>query len=265
MRILVTGSEGFVGSNLLPLLEEKGHSFYTWDLKDKKDIFDRKIEAVVSWSDVVIHLAALTNVNHSFEDPEEVFRVNVLGTARMVELCKRFGIKLIYPSSAAVYHPELSPYAESKYLAEQIVRKFDIATVLRFFNIYGPGMNKDSGSLMYEFVQGLYTGELVVFGDGEQTRDFISIQDICQIILKAIDQEWDGKVIDCGTGQAYSINYIAGLFKHYGDLKIKYVKPRREIKWSTADTQMLKTLYKKKLKTNLETDIKGLVDYYATR
>lgn len=259
MNILITGHKGFIGSHLTKNLED--FTVRGWDKTQEHDIFDSGICAAVKWSDVVIHLAALTNVNESFKSIEEVFKVNVLGTARMVELCEKYHKKLIYPSSASVYHRELSPYAESKALAEDIVSKFKNITILRFFNVYGPGMNQDSGSLMYEFVKGLKTGKLIVYGDGEQTRDFIHIKDICDIIKMAISPKWNGQIVDCGTGEAYSINYIAGLFGYYGKVKIEYQLPRREIKWSVANTAMLKTLGKRKF-IDIEDGIKEVVKYY---
>lgn len=260
-RVLITGSKGFVGSHLIPILEDK-YEVAGWDLEDKNDIFESDFEIMMKSTDVVIHLAALTSVNASFEEPEEFFRMNILGTAKVLELAKKWNVKVIYPSSAAVMHRELSPYAESKALAEDICRKFSNVTILRFFNIYGPGMNENSGSLMYEFVKGLKTGKLIVFGDGEQTRDFIHIDDICKIIKEAVDQDWSHGVIDCGTGQAYSINYIAGLFKYYGKVKIEYQMPRREIKWSVADPVWLDTFYHKPLK-DIKEGIREVVQYYA--
>lgn len=257
MKILITGNKGFIGSHLTKVL--KNHKVRGWDKSQDHDIFDTGFCAAVKWADVVIHLAALTSVSQSFKDTEEVFRVNVLGTARVVELCKRYNKKLIYPSSAAVYHRELSPYAESKALAEDIVRQFKNTTILRFFNVYGPGMNENSGSLMYEFVKGLKTGKLVVFGNGEQTRDFIHIDDIVSIIKESISDKWNDVVVDCGSGNAYSINYVAGLFQYYKKLEIEYQKPRREIKWSTADIQMLKIFYKKPLK-DIGVGIKELIN-----
>src|SRR5574343_1985277 len=152
-KILVTGSSGFIGSNLLPKLDK--HIVITYDRKDGKDIFNNEFEEAVKKADVVIHLAAQVNVNKSHEKPQETFTLNVLGTARVVELCLMHKKKLIYPSTAAVHNPDSSPYAFSKGLAEQIVRGVgkEIPTVvLRLFNVYGEGMNPDSGSIMYNFL-----------------------------------------------------------------------------------------------------------------
>jgi UDP-glucose 4-epimerase len=262
-RILITGSRGFIGSHLVKALANQGHTIIEFDSKLEKDIFSSDLEIDIQDVDVVIHLAALTSVDQSFKNPAEVFRVNVLGTARVVDLCAKYKKKLIFPSSAAVYHPELSPYAWSKLLGEQIVQgmKDAIPTVVfRLYNVYGPDMNPNSGSIMYNF---LTSKELIVFGDGEQTRDFIHVRDVVSIICDAVaSKRYDGAIFDVGTGEAYSTNYIAGLFSYMRVKDIEYKTPRREIKWSTADTQLLKRLYKKPLTTNLEKDIKELVNYY---
>ena len=227
-----------------------------YDLKHGDDIFsDRKLEKYIKWCDVVYHLAALTSVNQSFKDPDSVFITNVLGTARVAYLCAKYKKKLIYPSSAAVYHKELSPYAYSKYLAEEIVRGIQHTTpvvILRLFNVFGKGMNSNSGSIMYNF---LHDKELVVYGDGEQTRDYIHVKDVVAIMKDALKSKWNGKIVDVGLGESLTTNYIAGLFAYARKLKVKYKPPRREIKWSIADTQMLKSLYKKTLHGDLEREI----------
>lgn len=255
--ILVTGSDGFIGSHLVPQLE-KIYEVITWDLKDKHNIFDAEFEDMIRQVDIVIHLAALTNVNESFKNPGKFFYTNVLGTARVTELCVKYHKKLIYPSSAAIYHPELSPYAMTKKLAEDVVwgvRDLIPVVVLRLYNVFGEGMNPDTGSLMFNF---LTNKKLVIFGDGEQTRDFIHINDVIGVMEDAINKHWNGNIADIGSGEAYSTNYIAGLFAHFQHKKISYEEPRREIKWSVAPTQMFKKLYRKELYTNIRNNIKEL-------
>lgn len=253
-KILVTGSKGFIGSNLVPHLQKKGHEVIECDLKDGRDIFNFWFEDAVSQCDAVIHLAALTSVADSFKNKEATHRVNVLGTARVAEFCEKYKKKLIYPSSASIGVKESSPYAYSKYLAEEIVKGIRKKTILRLFNVYGANMNKNSGSIMYNFI----THRIEVYGDGEQTRDYINIKDVILIMEDTIKNKWNGIVCDVGTGEEYTTNYIAGLFAYYRGKKIFYGSPRREVKWSKADTQILRKLYKKPFVTNLEADIKTL-------
>lgn len=262
-KILVTGSEGFIGRHLCQAILNKGYTLIQFDKKLTLDIFDEALESHIKEVDVIIHLAALTSVEQSFKNPAETFRVNVLGTARVAELCNKYKKKLIYPSSAAIYHHELSPYAYSKLVAENIVTgmsKSFPTTVLRLFNVFGAEMNSDSGSVMHNF---LTNDDIIVFGDGEQTRDFIHVRDVVEIMLDAVEnKKYEDTVFDVGTGEAYSTNYIAGLFSYLRNKDIRYKTPRREIKWSTANTQMLKKLHKNPLTTNIEKDIKELVNYY---
>lgn len=258
MRILITGGRGFIGTNLVPYLEGLGYEVEVWDLRDGKDIFDVSIEYAIQNHDVVIHLAALTSVSESFKNPEETFAVNVLGSARIARLCIKYQKKLVYPSSAAIFHPELSPYAHSKYIAEEVVKGLigeTNITILRFCNIFGPNMNSRSGSMMYNF---LTNKKIVVFGDGEQTRDFIHVGDVVSIIEETFNNKWKNKIVDVGTGQAYSTNYVAGLFAHFRGLKISYQPPKREMRWHITDISLLKNLYEKELITNLEKDIEKL-------
>lgn len=256
-KILITGSSGFIGNHLSAQLFNK-YNLFCFDKKDKGDIFANKIESSLAAADAVIHLAALTSVEQSFKNPQETFITNVLGTARIVELCVKYKKKLIYPSSAAIYHPELSSYAHSKYLAEEIVKgvmgKIPVV-ILRLSNVYGDNMNPDSGSVMFNFLK---SKKLVIFGDGEQTRDFISVRDVVSIMEDALKKKWNNEIVEVGSGKSYTMNYVAGLFAHYMQKNLEYKPPRREIKWSIADTKNLKRLYKKKLLTNLSQDVEEL-------
>ena len=143
----------------------------------------------------------MTSVDQSFRNPDEVFMTKVLGTARVAYLWAKYKKKLIYPSSAAVYHPELSPYAKSKWLAEEIVKgimKTTPVVILRLYNVFGKGMNKESGSIMYNF---LNDKRLMVYGDGEQTRDYIHVRDVVAIMKDALRSEWNGKIVDISRRQ----------------------------------------------------------------
>ena len=119
-------------------------------------------------------------------------------------------------------------------------------------------MNPNSGSIMYRFIT---DKRIIIYGDGEQTRDYISVRDVVSIIEDALKDKWNGKIVDVGLGEPLTTNYIAGLIAYYRHKDIEYFPPRREIKWSVANTAMLKTLYKKKL-VDIEDGIKEIMEYY---
>ena len=267
--ILVTGSKGFIGSHLVPQLK-KSHKVVEWDIKDKRDIFASSFEGALKRADAVVHLAAETSVTQSFDKEAEYVKLNVLGTARVLELCVKYGKKLVFPSTGAYYHRELSPYASTKALADdlcQAVQAFHPVTILRFFNVYGTNMNDRTGSIIYNFAKAAAQNKnIIVYGSGEQTRDFISVKDVVQIVEAALSSRWDGKIVDVGTGKLHTINYVAELFAHFVFGKIVYHKaPKREIKWSVADTRILRMLYKRKFVTKLHRDISDIVKYYKER
>lgn len=253
MNILITGGSGFLGSNLAGSLK-----FTNWDIKEGKNIFDDGLEDAIAKADIVIHLAAFTSVSKSIKDPAETFVTNIVGTHRVVSLCIKYKKKLIYPSSAMVFYPYSSPYAMSKKVAEVIVEdakdKTDIV-ILRFCNIFGPYMNFNSGSLMYNF---LINNKIVIYGDGKQTRDFIHVRDVISIIQEAFDNKWNGRTVDVGTGHNWSINHIAQLFSKYRSIPIVHEPSREEVRNITVDTEELMQVYKGEITTNLDEDIRQL-------
>src|SRR3989344_4986188 len=154
MKILLTGSSGFMGTHLLPLL--KNYDVVLWDKKDGNDIFSEKFEEAVNNCAVVIHLAAMTDVEKSKRDSEPFYMVNVFGTARVAYLCCKYKKKLIYLSTVQILKPHVAPYADSKYHAEQIVKiasKFTPTVILRIYNVFGSGMHNNIGSIINLFLK----------------------------------------------------------------------------------------------------------------
>ena len=257
-KILITGSSGFIGTNLMDFLHNKGFYPHDWDIKNGKDIFNSNFEQAVEWSDIVIHLAALTSVQESFKKKKEYKLVNVKGTQRVVDLCKKYKRKLIYISSAAVYDEKSSPYAKTKEEAENIVlgSMNDIpAVILRLFNVYGPHMNPKSGSIFQRFAQ---DNPITVYGAGLQTRDFIHVEDVCKIIYEAFKPKFNNEIVDVGTGKETTVNTIANMFKTERNVEIKYKKKRKEVQESIANILMLRLLYVYKFRTDIKEFIKTL-------
>jgi UDP-glucose 4-epimerase len=211
--------------------------------------------------DAVVHLAALISVPESIRDPVLTNDVNVNGTLNLLKASVDFGVKrFVYASSCAVYgnaeslpikedcpaRPE-SPYGVSKLVAENYVRTyhedFGLETVcLRYFNVYGPRqVYSDYSGVITQFMSRLAKDlPLVVFGDGEQTRDFVHVQDVAEANMLALKNGGiAGETFNIGTGVATTVNQLANMLLEVTNkthLKIMHSKPRKgDIKHSVAD------------------------------
>lgn len=249
-RFLVTGGAGFIGSNLCEKLLESGHSvrvldnlstgkesnleglldpveFIHGDVRNREDV-----EKAVDGVDYVVHLAALGSVPRSVADPETTHEVNATGTLRVLTAAKDGGVKrVVYASSSSVYgdtpvlpkkidmipNPQ-SPYAVSKIAGEYYCRVFHrvygLETVaLRYFNVYGKRQDPTSqyAAVIPKFVAAILRGDNpVIFGDGEQSRDFTFVDDCNQANIKAcFAGDSAGRYFNVGTGERITINTLA--------------------------------------------------------
>jgi UDP-glucose 4-epimerase len=217
------------------------------------------VERCVRGQDAIIHLAAFTSVPESFIRAEECFEVNVHGTLNVLEAVKVGGNgRVVFASSSAVYAekpdapkaetmcPEpASPYAVSKLEGEHLLEWYRKRCGLRYvafryFNVYGPRQAADSdyAAVIPKFIERSIRNEtLTIYGDGYQTRDFVSIEDVVTANLRAV-QETKSGVYNVGTGTAISIlslaEQIAGMIgttKRYSFVP----RPPGDILSSTAD------------------------------
>jgi UDP-glucose 4-epimerase len=206
----------------------------------KGDIANHEtVKKAVKDVDIVIHEASLVGIIQSVQNPTLTHEVNATGTLNLLKASADFGVKrFIYASSAAVYgnpsipkkkedmplDPTDSPYATSKLAAENYVtvynKLYGLETVsLRYFNIYGPRQRVDIqtayGSVILLFLNRLLNNmPPTIFGDGEQTRDFVYIQDIVEANMLALhSKNASGQVFNIGTGKETSINTIAKIMK----------------------------------------------------
>ncbi|MFN8440769.1 MAG: NAD-dependent epimerase/dehydratase family protein [Caldilineaceae bacterium] len=253
MRILVTGGAGFIGSHLANRLQKMGHAVRVLDDLSSGDPaalnpqvnFNRgdvrdipKLWSLLHGVDLVYHLAARVSVPASILYPREYNDVNVGGTVTLLEACRDVGIKrLIFASSATVYGDQpiqpvaesveprpAVPYAVSKLAAEQYI--FTIGRIsgfesvaLRIFNAYGPGqpLPPTHAPVIPQFVHAvLGKGSILVNGNGEQTRDFVYIDDVVDALVSVgTAANVNGQIINVGSGQEISIN---GLLAKIGSI-----------------------------------------------
>ncbi len=234
MRVLVTGSDGFIGHHLCRMLRELNDEVYTFDIASGLDLRDRdQVQASLRGFEPerVFHLGAMAGIYQSFRDPEKCFKTNVLGTFNLIESIRVLDLDawVIFSSSSSVYgnieapqSPEFrydpsSVYPASKAMDELLLlayhRSYGIPVViLRYFNVYGPLSEVYRPSTVIpRFMMQVSRGEPpTIIGDGEQTRDFTYVDDTVRATIEAgRRREVVGEVLNIGTGVAHSINEVA--------------------------------------------------------
>src|SRR6266581_5591647 len=279
MRYLVTGGAGFIGSNTVEELVRRGHGVVVLDdLSGGKEdnlaevrnkitfikgsVTDLEIvRRAIQEADYVLHLAARTSVPRSVKDPVETNRINIDGTLNVLVAARDAKVKrVVYAASSSAYgetptlpkietmQPQpISPYGVTKYVGElygqTFGRCYGLETVsLRYFNIFGPRQDPSSpysGVLAKFCTAFLEDTQPVVFGDGEQTRDFTYVENAVHANLLACDApNVSGKVFNVGVGGRVSLNEVLReLGKNTGKtLETKFEPPREgDIRDSQAD------------------------------
>ena len=273
MKILVTGGNGFIGSNLITRLISEGHELVSIDdlstgLKEYevkgctyKYLDIENVKLMGDDFDICYHLAALSRIQPSFEDPTETFRVNTGGCQSVADWAKENEVKVVYAGSSSQWHnPYLSPYAMFKKSGEDVFKMyrqvygcdFEIA---RFYNVYGPNELVDGkwaaviGIWRHQIREGL---PITIVSDGEQRRDFTHVDDIVDALVRiGMSSESHEDAWELGTGMNYSINEVFDMFQErFGDLEKvnlpnqhgNYLETRREnddtlerLGWSPQD------------------------------
>ena len=302
-RVLVTGGSGFIGSNVIEALS-KSYKVINFDLVPSStktsheeiigDIRDKElVEKVIEKCDIIIHLAAQVSVPLSIDYPEKTIEINVQGTQNIIDAAGKFGIKrLIIASSAAVYGEAfdlplkeesagqcLSPYAQSKWENESqilLARENGLeAVALRFFNVYGPGQSTDGAyaAVIPRFVEMLTSGrQPTVYGDGLQSRDFIHVKDLVNVIENLIQCDWgliDSHAYNIASESQTSLLEIIELIKasivrinpDYDNLEPQFEQARMgDIKHSFADISKIRDALNWKPTMQLSAGLDELVE-----
>ncbi len=281
--ILITGSSGQLGSYLVESIPDSlgldiRRSKYTKIVADIRDNLDYLLENYKI--NTIIHAAAQVSVVKSVEKPKQDADNNIIGTINLLDYARRYDVEhFIYISSAAVYgepeylpideeHPTnpKSPYGLSKLTGEKYSLLYGelyglkVASI-RPFNIFSPRQDPNSpySGVISIFVHRAKEGlPLIIYGDGEQTRDFVNVQDVVQLVKIVMEKKATG-IYNCGTGKETSINELANIIVELSgkDVEIVHSKPREgDIRRSYAEISRAKGIgYVPR--TNLKEDLKN--------
>lgn len=266
MKTLVTGGAGFIGSNLVRQLLADGHDVVVLDnfLSGHRSNLAPFIEARIIEGDtrddaavgkamdgveVVFHLAASVGNKRSIEHPVLDAEINVIGTLKVLEAARHAGVRKIVASSSAGIFGELktlpikedhpvepdSPYGCTKLCMEKeclaYAKLYPMEVVcLRYFNVYGVNQRFDAyGNVIPIFVFKMLRGEgLTIFGDGEQTRDFLNVRDVVQANIKAAQTVGVSGAFNIASGSRVTINCLVDMLRTLSDIKplVTYGRPR---------------------------------------
>ena len=249
MKALVTGGAGFIGSNIVKLLVEEGHETTVLDNLSSGSLTNlsafpsvrfiegdirasEAVEEAVRGADTVFHLAASVGNKRSLDFPLEDASINVIGTLQILEAARRHRVrKVVFSSSAGIFgelktlpiredhavDPD-TPYGASKLGAEKAclayAKLYPMECVcLRYFNVYGVNQRYDAyGNVIPIFAHRiLHQRPVTIFGDGEQTRDFVNVRDVARANYAAAQSRRVSGAFNIGAGSRISINELAHL------------------------------------------------------
>ncbi len=303
MKVLVTGGAGFIGSNLVKLLCDKGYKVTVLDdlSSGYKSLVDRRakfvkgaigtpqlLDKLLPGQEVVFHLAATSTVTYSLTNPRKYFENNFMAGVALLEGMRRNKVKkIVYSSSASSYGESgekflretdltnpLSPYGASKYAFEHVLssyyHSFGINSVsLRYFNVYGPNDEQLGTRAVPRWCQAaLGHKPLTLYWNGRQRRDYVFVGDIARANLLASLHCRGCRVYNAGTGRGvWMIDIIKKMEKILGQkLDIDYQGKREgDPKFAMADITKIKKQLKWKPEVNLDLGLKLTLDYFKNR
>jgi len=295
MRYVVTGGSGFIGSYIVKRLLVENHDVIVFDdfsrgkmenlrgIEEKitikhGDILDfESLSNSIFDVDGIFHQAALTSVPESFSNPEKYHNVNVNGTENIFKIAHKRGIKVVYASSSSVYGDTpivpisenfeknpINPYGITKLDDEKLAVQYHElgASIIgmRYFNVYGIGQTLDYAGVItkfYDFIN--ENNPPIVFGDGSQIRDFISVEDVADANYLAMKSNFDFGFLNIGTGIATSILELAKLMIKLSKKDLEPIfgeLPPGDVLKSQAETNFTKESIGWSYTTELENGLK---------
>lgn len=255
--VLITGNKGFIGGKLESYLSERDYKVRGIDISSGQDIRNLRIQDNVY--DAIIHLAGVTDIQIAERYTEDATDVNVMGTFNLLREARKKNVKrFIFMSSAAVYgfeHEDTMPisiresfptnpnsvYGRNKLIGEQLCKlyfdRYGLETItLRLFNVYGEGQEKGLIGHIREAIKS--DVELLMYRDGQNTRDYIHIDDVVEAIVSSLNTKSEicfGNEFNIGTGKDYSVLDVIDEVRKYKELKVRPTKEIKERKYSRAD------------------------------
>lgn len=307
MKYLITGGAGFIGSNIADELLRRGHqvrvldNFSTGSADNLRHILGRielmegdlrnyhNVREAVDGMDFVLHQGALPSVPRSVRDPISSNDANVSGTLNVLHAAKDAGVKrVVFASSSSVYGDNptlpkaedmtpnpLSPYAVSKLAAEKYCQVFahiyGLHTVaLRYFNVFGPRQNPNSqySAVIPKFITAILNDQApLIYGDGEQSRDFTFVQNTIEANILATEADCPpGVVMNCAVHQRTSLNQLVAMINQIlgKNVQPRYSEPRPgDIKHSFADISRLKKTLGYEPKVLFEEGLRRTIEWYS--
>lgn len=306
-KVLVTGGAGFIGSNLADALIRQGAKVTIIDnlatgfrenLEEIKGDFefvegdlndDSVLQKALDGAEIVFHQAALPSVPRSVDNPQETHAACVNATFNLLLKARDAGVRrLIYAASSSAYgnqatlpkvesmRPEpLSPYAAAKLMGEYYCQVFsnvyNLETIsLRYFNVFGPRQNPSSmySGVISRFIDSLMSGKTpIIYGDGEQSRDFTFVANVVNANIKAAQTtKGIGQVMNCSNGERISLNQLLEVLKKItgkSDVQAEYELERAgDVKHSQADNSRAKECLNYEKLVGLEEGLKNTIDWW---
>ena len=302
-EIVVTGGCGFIGSHIVEELLKSNKVTIIDNLSSGKienlenpnhenltliegDLLDLDLEEILKGKDYVFHLAAKVSVPGSVEEPLDYNESNVDATLKLLVACKNNDVKkIVFSSSSAVYGENLnmplkeselplptSPYAAQKASGELYLKSFYESyglnyVALRYFNVFGPRQDENSpyAAVIPKFISAILKGENpVIYGDGEQTRDFIYVKEIAKANILACESDYNG-IVNVALGKSMTINHLFDIVSDVleSNLEVKYLDERPgDIKHSLADISNLKNINFKPEADKFEKQLRETVEWF---
>ena len=304
-NILITGGLGFIGSYIVDELINSNNitivdNLSTGNIKNlknpthdnleiiKEDIRNTNFNDLTAGKDYIFHLAAMASVPLSVDLPIECNDTNLTATINLLKSAADNDVeKIIFSSSSAVYGPNknmplkeseppmpTSPYAASKASSELYLKSFYDSyglnyTALRYFNVFGPKQDKNSqyAAVIPNFISALLEGKQpIIYGDGEQTRDFVFVKDVVKANICACKSDYNG-IVNVASGVKLSINDLYEIVGQTlnSDLKPEYLPPRQgDIKHSLADISNMKKINLKIDSNDFEKQLEETIEWFKT-